>query len=61
MNAIAVIVSMISIVGCLILALRNAQIRELGGRRILQLAAVWIAIIVALVWIIQWLGFRIEQ
>ncbi|AOR76048.1 hypothetical protein [Novosphingobium resinovorum] len=59
MNTTAMIVSMISIVGCLVLALRNPQIRGLGGGQALRLAAIWAAIIIALVVVIQWSGLRI--
>lgn len=54
------IVSMISIAGCLILAVRNPEIRGLGGGKALRLAAIWAAIIIGLVLVIQWSGFRIQ-
>lgn len=51
---------MISIIGCLVLAFRNPEIRGLGGGQALRLAAIWTAIIIGLVLVIQWSGFRIE-
>ncbi len=54
------IVSMISIIGCLILAVRNPEIRGLGGSKALRLASIWAAIIIGLVLVIQWSGFRIQ-
>lgn len=59
MNSTAMIVSLISIIGCLVLALRNPQIRGLGGGQALRLAAIWAAIIIGLVIVIQWSGLRI--
>lgn len=59
MNSTAMIVSLISIIGCLVLALRNPQIRGLGGGQALRLAAIWAAIIIGLVMVIQWSGLRI--
>lgn len=59
MNLTAMIVSLISIIGCLVLALRNPQIRGLGGGQALRLAAIWAAIIIGLVMVIQWSGLRI--
>jgi hypothetical protein len=61
MNQTAMIVSMIAIVGCLFLALRNSQIRTLSGMRALRLAAIWAAIIIGLALIIQVSGFRINH
>ncbi|WP_232492165.1 hypothetical protein [Novosphingobium kaempferiae] len=60
MNSTAMIVSMISIIGCLILAVRNPEIRGLGGSKALRLASIWAAIIIGLVLVIQWSGFRIQ-
>lgn len=59
MNMTAMIVSVISIVGCLILALRNPEIRGLGGRQVVRLVAIWAAIILGLVLVIQLTGLRI--
>ncbi|WP_245892424.1 hypothetical protein [Novosphingobium guangzhouense] len=56
----AMLVSMIAIAGCLVLALRNPQIRALGDMQVLRLAAIWAVIIIGLVMVIQWSGFRIE-
>jgi hypothetical protein len=61
MNQTAMIVSMIAIVGCLVLALRNSEIRSLSGMRALRLAAIWAAIIMGLALIIQVSGFRINH
>lgn len=52
MTLTAMIVSMISIVGCLVLASRNPQIRGLGGGQALRLAAIWAAVIISLVLVI---------
>ncbi|WP_285021998.1 hypothetical protein [Novosphingobium sp. fls2-241-R2A-195] len=61
MTLTAMIVSMISIVGCLVLASRNPQIRGLGGGQALRLAAIWAAVIISLVLVIQWSGLRITS
>lgn len=61
MTLTAMIVSMISIVGCLVLALRNPQIRGLSGGQALRLAAIWAAVIISLVLVIQWSGLRITS
>ncbi|MEE4450251.1 hypothetical protein [Novosphingobium resinovorum] len=60
MNTAGLIVSIISILGCLVLAVRNPEIRGLGGGGALRLAAIWAAIIIGMVVVIQWSGFRIE-
>ncbi|MFC0203089.1 hypothetical protein [Novosphingobium soli] len=60
MNQTAMIVSMVAVVACLVLALRNSEVRELGRGKALRLAAIWAAIIVGLVVVIQLSGFRIE-
>lgn len=60
MNQTATIVSMIAILGSLILVLRNSEIRSLGAGKALRMAAIWGAIIVGLVLVIQVSGFRIE-
>jgi hypothetical protein len=61
MNQTTMIVSMIAIFGCLVLALRNSQIRSLSGKRALRLAAIWAVIIVGLTFIIQVSGLQIHR
>lgn len=60
MNTTAAIVSMISIAGCLVLALRNPAIRNLEAGKAARLAAIWAAIIIGMVVVIQWSGYRID-
>lgn len=60
MNQTGMIVSVIAICGCLVLALRNSEIRSMGAGKALRLAAIWAAIIIGLVLVIQVSGFRIE-
>ncbi|WP_404481066.1 hypothetical protein [Novosphingobium sp. BL-52-GroH] len=60
MNQMGQIVSVIAIVGCLVLAFRNAGVRSLGAGKALRMAAIWAAIIIGLVLLIQVSGFRIE-
>jgi len=60
MNTTGMIVSIISIVACLVLVLRNPEVRSLGAGKALRMAAIWAAIIIALVAVIQFSGFRIE-
>jgi predicted aspartyl protease len=64
MSQIGQIVSVIALVGCLVLAFRNSEIRALGAGKALRMAAIWAAIwaaiIIGLVLVIQVSGFRIE-
>lgn len=50
------IVSIITLLGWLFLVLRNSEIRSLDRSRVLKLAAVWAAIIVTMVVVVQMLG-----
>jgi len=59
MNQTAMIVSLISIVGCLVLAFRSSNIRSLGGGQAMRLALIWAAIIIGMVLIVQLTGLRI--
>lgn len=59
MSQIGQIVSVIALVGCLVLAFRNSEMRSLGAGKALRLAAIWAAIIIGLVLVIQVSGFRI--
>jgi hypothetical protein len=59
MNQTSQIVSVIAIIGCLVLAFRNSNIRSLGMGKALRMAAIWVAIIVGLLLLIQISGFRI--
>ncbi|CDO38882.1 MULTISPECIES: hypothetical protein [Novosphingobium] len=61
MNTTAMIISIISVLGALILVTSNARFRELGSRRMIRLGCIWAAIIVGLMLIIQLTGLRIEQ
>lgn len=60
MNQTGMIVSVIAIGACLVLALRNSEIRSMGAAKALRMAAIWAAIIIGLVLLIQVSGFRIE-
>lgn len=60
MNYTGTIVSMIAIGACLVLALRNSEIRSMGAGKAMRMAAIWAAIIIGLVVVIQVSGFRIE-
>jgi hypothetical protein len=60
MIQIGQIVSVIALVGCLVLAFRNSEMRALGAGKALRMAAIWAAIIIGLVLVIQVSGFRIE-
>jgi ABC-type amino acid transport system permease subunit len=53
------IVSVIAIVACLVLALRNSEVRSMSSGKALRMAALWAAIIIGLVLVIQVSGFRI--
>lgn len=55
------IVSVIAICACLVLALRNSEIRSMGAAKALRMTAIWAAIILGLVVVIQLSGFRIEH
>jgi hypothetical protein len=59
MNGTAMIVSIISVIGALILVTSRSQFRNLGMKRMLRLALIWAAIIVGMVLLIQVSGFRI--
>ncbi|AIT78962.1 hypothetical protein [Novosphingobium pentaromativorans] len=61
MNTTAMIVSIISVLGALILVTSNARFRELGARRMIRLGLIWVAIIVGLMLIIDVTGLRIQQ
>lgn len=61
MNVTAMIVSIISVIGCLILATRSSALRQLGTKRMVVYALMWGAIIVALVLVIEVAGLRIAQ
>ena len=52
--------SAISLIGCLILVTRNSQLHSLGAGKTMRLVAIWAAIIIGLVLIIQLSGFRIQ-
>lgn len=58
MNQASMIVSVMAVVACLFLATRSANIRQLGTRRALRLAMIWIAIIVGLVFAIHFAGLQ---
>lgn len=58
MNATALVVSVISIVACLVLALRGSGFRVLGATGVLRYAAIWAVIIVGLVLMIRLSGWR---
>lgn len=60
MSQTAMIMSVISLIGCLILVTRNSQLRSLGTGKTMRLVAIWAAIIVGLVLVIQLSGFRIQ-
>ncbi|MYL97939.1 hypothetical protein GR702_09165 [Novosphingobium sp. FGD1] len=53
MNQTGMIVSIVAIAGCLVLALRNSEIRSLQRGRALRLMAIWAAIIIGLVLLLQ--------
>ncbi|MCT2400783.1 hypothetical protein [Novosphingobium mangrovi (ex Huang et al. 2023)] len=61
MSQTAMIVSIITLIGWLILVTRNPEIRNLGAARAARLALIWATIIIGLVVLIQVTGFRIEQ
>ena len=61
MSMTAMIVSIISVIACLILVTRGAPFRNLGMNGTVKLALIWGAIIIGLVLVIQLSGFRIEQ
>ncbi|SFG03495.1 hypothetical protein SAMN05518801_10617 [Novosphingobium sp. CF614] len=61
MNQAATIVSIITVIGCLVLATRSAALRGLGMARAFRLALIWAAIILGLVLAIQLTGLRIER
>jgi hypothetical protein len=61
MNQAGMIVSVIAICACLVLALRNSEIRSMGAAKALRMIAIWAAIILGLVVVIQLSGFRIEH
>lgn len=54
------IMSVISLIGCLILVTRNSLLRSLGTGKTMRLVAIWAVIIVGLVLVIQLSGFRIQ-
>ncbi|MFC6621804.1 hypothetical protein [Novosphingobium panipatense] len=56
MTQAAMIVSIITLLGWLFLVLRNSEIRSLDRSRVLKLAAVWAAIIVTMLVVVQMLG-----
>ncbi|AXB76677.1 hypothetical protein [Novosphingobium sp. P6W] len=60
MSQTAMIMSVISLIGCLILVTRNSQLRSLGTGKTMRLVAIWAVIIVGLVLVIQLSGFRIQ-
>lgn len=60
MNTTTTIISVISIVGFLILVLRNPKIRNMSAGKAFRMAAIWAAIIIGLVVVIQWSGWRIQ-
>ncbi|MGF7152902.1 hypothetical protein [Novosphingobium gossypii] len=60
MNTTTTIVSIISIVGFLILVLRNPEIRGMSTGKAFRLTAIWAAIIVGMVILIQWSGWHIQ-
>ncbi|HUD90335.1 hypothetical protein [Sphingobium sp.] len=60
MNQAGMIASVIAIAACLVLALRNPEMRTMGAGKAVRLAAIWAAIIIGLVLVIQFSGFRIE-
>jgi ABC-type amino acid transport system permease subunit len=55
------IVSVIAIIACLVLALRNSEVRSMGSGKAIRMAALWAAIIIGLVLVIQVSGFRIAS
>lgn len=59
MNTMATIVSIITAIGCLILATRSSALRNLGTGRTIRLALIWVAIIIGLVATIQFTGLRV--
>lgn len=50
------IVSLISVLAWLFLVSRNHELTSLGGPAKLRLALIWVAIILGVVLVIQWLG-----
>lgn len=61
MNRMAMIVSVISIIGWLALISRNSQVQRLGFPGFVKYAAIWGAIIIVVVLVIQYSGVRIGQ
>ncbi|WP_159982204.1 MULTISPECIES: hypothetical protein [unclassified Novosphingobium] len=61
MSQTAMIMSAISLIGCLILVTRNSQLRSLGAGKTMRMVAIWAAIIIGLVLVIQLSGFRIQS
>ncbi len=59
MSMTATIVSMISVLACLVLVTRGAPFRGLGASRTARYALIWAVIIVGLVLVIQLSGLRI--
>lgn len=53
MNQGGMIVSVIAIAACLVLALRNRQVRSMGAGKTIRLIAIWTAIILGLVLVIH--------
>lgn len=60
MNQTGQIVSVVAILACLILALRSGNVRALSASKMVRMAAIWAAIIIGLMLVIQVSGFRIE-
>ncbi len=59
MSTTGMIVSIVSVIACLILVTRGAPFRNLGASKAIRYAAIWAAIIIGLVLIIEVSGVRI--
>jgi hypothetical protein len=59
MSLTATIVSLISTIGCLILARRSSAFRQLGMNRTITYAVIWGAIILGLVMVLRMTGLRV--
>jgi len=59
MNQGAMIVSLISVLACLFLVTRNSELLSLTGAAKARLALIWLAIIIGVVLVIQYLGLAV--
>lgn len=61
MNAMATIVTIIVVIGCLVLATRSSALRDLGAAGTFRLALIWLVIILGLVATIQLIGLKVGK